>query len=85
MAVQFADAIQTAIGISQFGPGIEANPLIAFCCTMFGTGTVLVAAKTVAILGGATLHIFSQHLILAALTVACVFGAVVPWALVLNW
>ena len=85
VAVQFADAIQTVIGISRFGPGIEANPLLSFCCTIFGAGTVLVVAKTVAIIGGATLHVFSQHLILAVLTVACVFGAVVPWALVLSW
>ena len=85
VAVQFADAVQTVIGISRYGPGIEANPLLSFCCTVFGVGTVLVVAKTVAIIGGATLHILSQHLILAALTVACVFGAIVPWALVLNW
>jgi len=84
VAVQFADAVQTVIGISRFGPGIEANPLLSFCCTIFGAGTVLVGAKTVAIISGATLHLLSQHLILAALTVACVFGAVVPWALVLN-
>jgi hypothetical protein len=38
----------------------------------------------VAIIGGTTLHVLSQHLILAALTVACVFGAIVPWAMVLS-
>jgi len=39
----------------------------------------------VAIIGCTALHVLSQHLILAALTVACVFGAIVPWAMVLSW
>ena len=85
VAVQCADAIQTISGISQFGPAIEANPILAFYASAFGASTALVGAKTVAIIGGATLHVLSQHLILAALTVACVFGAIVPWAMVLNW
>ena len=85
VAVQIADGAQTYMGILRFGPAIEANPLLAFCATMFGASAALVVAKTVAIIGGATLHVFSQHFILAALTVACVFGAIVPWAMVLNW
>ena len=85
VAVQLADAVQTVSGISQFGLAIEANPLLSFCAAVFGTGAALVVAKTVAIIGGATLHIFSQHFILAVLTVACVFGALVPWAMILNW
>ena len=85
VAVQLADAVQTVSGISQFGLAIEANPLLSFCAAVFGAGAALVVAKTVAIIGGATLHIFSQHFILAALTVACVFGALVPWAMILNW
>ena len=85
VAVQFADAIQTFSGILRFGPGIEANPVLAFCAAIVGPSIALAGAKAVAIAGGATLHLFSQHLILAALTVACVFGAVVPWAMVLNW
>jgi hypothetical protein len=85
VAVQFADAVLTVTGISRFGPGIEANPILSFCAAAFGVSAALVGAKTVAIIGGATLHILSQHFILAALTVACVFGAIVPWALVLSW
>jgi hypothetical protein len=85
IAVQCADAVQTVIGISRFGPGIEANPLLSLCATVFGAGAALVGAKVVAIVGGATLHVLSQHFILAALTVACVFGAVIPWAMVLSW
>ena len=73
------------MGILRFGPSIEANPLLASCAAMFGASTALVVAKTVAIIGGATLHVLSQHFVLAALTVACVFGAIVPWAMVLSW
>jgi hypothetical protein len=85
IAVQFADAVLTVTGISRFGPAVEANPLLSFCATAFGVGAAMVGAKTVAIVGGATLHVLSQHFILAALTVACVFAAIVPWALVLSW
>ena len=84
VAVQCADAIQTFSGMSRFGTGIEANPLLAFYAATFGPSTALVGAKAVAIIGGATLHVLSQHFILAVLTVGCVFGAIVPWSLVLN-
>jgi hypothetical protein len=52
---------------------------------MFGASVALAGAKAIAIIGGTTLHVLSQHLILAALTVACVFGAIVPWAMVLSF
>lgn len=85
VAVQLADGTQTYMGILRFGPGVEANPLLALCAGIFGTSAALFVAKGVAIIGGATLHVLSQHLILVALTVACVFGAIVPWAMVLSW
>jgi hypothetical protein len=84
VAVQLADGTQTYMGILRFGPGIEANPLLSACAALFGTSVALLVAKAVAIVGGATLHLLSQHLILVGLTVACVFGAIVPWAMVLN-
>lgn len=85
IAVQVADGAQTYAGIVRFGPAIEANPILSLCAGLFGASSALVVAKVVAIVGGATLHLFSQHLVLAALTVACVFGAIVPWALVLSF
>jgi hypothetical protein len=84
VAVQLADGAQTYAGILRFGPAIEANPILALFAGLFGASSALVLAKSVAIIGGATLHVLSQHLILTALTVACVFGAIVPWALVLS-
>jgi hypothetical protein len=85
VAVQLADGALTYMGILRFGLSIEANPILSFSAAVFGTSSALVVAKTVAIIGGATLHVFSQHVVLAALTVACVFGAIVPWAMVLSW
>jgi hypothetical protein len=84
VAVQIADGAQTYLGILRFGPGIEANPIVASCAAVFGASAALALAKSVAIIGGTTLHVLSQHLVLVALTVACVFGAIVPWALVLG-
>lgn len=85
VAVQFADAVQTASGISRFGPAIEANPILSFYIAAFGASAALIGAKTVAVMGGATLFVCSHHFILVVLTVACVFGAIVPWALVQSW
>ena len=84
LAVQLADAAQTMHGISRFGPGIEDNPILSFYVVVFGAGAALTGAKTVAVLGGAALHACSRHFILVALTVACVFGAIVPWAFLLS-
>ena len=83
-AVQIADAAQTAYGISRFGPGIEQNPILSFFVGAYGAGTALIGAKAVAVLAGAALHASSRYFILVALTVACVFLAIVPWALVLS-
>jgi hypothetical protein len=84
VAVQLADAAQTASGISRFGPSIEANPILAFLVAAVGTSAALIGAKTIAVIGGAALHVWSHHSILAALTAACVFGALIPWAVILN-
>jgi hypothetical protein len=77
-AVQLADASLTAMGISRFGIGVEANPLVAFSISTCGL-TGLVGAKAVAVAGGAVLYARSRHLILAGLTVFSVFAAVLPW------
>lgn len=84
VAVQLADAAQTASGISRFGPAIEANPILAFFVAAVGTSATLVGAKTIAVIGGAALHVCSYYSVLAALTAACVFGAIIPWAMILS-
>jgi hypothetical protein len=79
-AVQIADACLTVLGVARFGSTAEANPLVAFCINMCGLTAGLAAVKGVAIVAGAVLHVRSEHLILAVLTVIFVFGAVVPWS-----
>ncbi|HEY7290408.1 MAG TPA: hypothetical protein VH583_11295 [Vicinamibacterales bacterium] len=84
VAVQLADGVLTALGIARFGTGVEANPLLVHSMVVAGTGASLVAAKSVAILGGTVLHVYSYHLVLALLTVGYVFATVLPWALILG-
>jgi hypothetical protein len=79
-AIQLADGVMTAAGIAQFGPAVEANPLLHAAGDAIGFGPALVAAKTLAILGATVLHIQAKHLPLALLTLAYVAIAIVPWA-----
>lgn len=83
-AVQVADGVLTSLGIARFGMGVEANPLLVRSMVAFGSGSVLLAAKSIAILGGSVLHTYSYHLLLAVLTVGYVFATVLPWALLLG-
>jgi hypothetical protein len=83
-AVQVADGVLTSLGIARFGMGIEGNPLLVRSMIAFGSGSVLLAAKSIAILGGSVLHAYSYHLLLAVLTVGYVFATVLPWALLLG-
>jgi hypothetical protein len=78
VAVQCADAAQTANGISRFGPVIEANPIISACIATFGANAALLGAKAAAVALGAVLLVHARHFVLAALTIGCVFGALVP-------
>jgi hypothetical protein len=82
-ALQIADAVLTIAGVQRFGPAAEANPLLASAITSFGAYTTLAAAKAVALILGVALHVRSQHLVLAMLTVIYVFFAVCPWAIAL--
>jgi hypothetical protein len=82
--VQIADGVLTAVGIARFGPAVEANPLLVHSIQTYGAGAALVAAKSVAILGGGVLHAYSYHLLLAFLTVGYVFATLIPWALLLS-
>jgi hypothetical protein len=82
-AIQIADAVLTFVGIARFGPGIEANPVLAFYVATFGAGVTLAAAKSLAMAAAMLLHVRSHHFALALLNVGYVFGALVPWAVTL--
>ena len=82
-AVQIADACATAAGVAQFGPTIEANPVLHVFMATFGVTAALLMWKIVAIAGGVVLHVNARYLALAVLTVCYVFAAILPWAWVL--
>jgi hypothetical protein len=84
IAVQCADAAQTAHGIQRFGLGIEANPILAFYLATAGPTTTLVGAKLIAVAGGAALYLCARYVALVVLTITVVFSAVLPWAFVLG-
>jgi hypothetical protein len=84
IAVQVADGILTAVGVARFGLGVEANPLLVHSIETVGASTALVAAKSIAIVSGSVLHLYSYHLALVLLTVAYVFATLLPWAMLLG-
>lgn len=83
IAIQLADASMTATGVAKFGVAVEGNPLLLFFASALGFGVTVVAAKIFAIACATLLHLRSQYLALAILTLAYVMGAIVPWAWVL--
>ena len=83
-AVQLADGVMTYLGVAQFGPAAEGNPLLAFYMAACGIGTTLVCAKLVALGLAAVLWAASHHLSLALLTALYVLAAVAPWAVVIG-
>lgn len=83
LLVQAADGVFTYLGVQVAGPGIEANPLIAWLMVQLGEGPALALAKGVASLLGAILHVATVHRIVAALVVVYLFGAIGPWVHVL--
>lgn len=84
VAVQCADAVQTAHGIQRFGLGIEANPILSFYLATFGPTSTLIGAKLISVLGGTALYLCARYVALVVLTITVVFSAVLPWALLLG-
>lgn len=83
-ALQVADGMMTAAGAAQYGPSIEANPLLAFLFGVAGTSATLVSVKLFAIVCATVLHLRAKHLALAVLTVVYLVAAIVPWTFVLT-
>ena len=84
VAIQIADGVLTLEGVTRFGPGAEANPVLAASILMFGLGAAVLSAKIAAVALAALLSATRAHLPLALLTLLYVMGAVVPWMLVLS-
>lgn len=84
VGVQIGDALCTRAGVIHFGWRAEANPLLLALMAAYGVTTALVGAKMVAIAGGMLLYAQSRYVTLALLTVAYVYGALLPWMWVLS-
>jgi uncharacterized protein DUF5658 len=79
LLVQCLDGAFTYLGVSIWGLGIEANPLISSVVNAAGLGAGLAGAKLVAIGFGIALHLSQAHYIIALLTALYVAIAILPW------
>jgi hypothetical protein len=77
--VQGLDGIFTYLGVSIWGPGIEANPLISSAVAAAGPATALTAAKLIAVGFGIVLHRNRVHNLVALLTALYLAAAILPW------
>ena len=83
LVAQFLDGIFTYVGVTTFGNGIEANPLIAALMTHLGHGAALVVAKAIAGALGIALHLRGVHAAVAVLVLFYIATAVLPWIAIL--
>ncbi|PYR00732.1 MAG: hypothetical protein DMF97_09005 [Acidobacteria bacterium] len=80
LIVQCLDGVLTYLGVSIWGPDIEANPLISSAMALAGPIPGLAGAKLVAIGFGIILHLRRVHNIVALLTLVYLTVAILPWA-----
>ncbi|MBU22067.1 MAG: hypothetical protein CL476_03035 [Acidobacteria bacterium] len=79
LCAQVVDGALTYLGVSTFGVGIEANPLMLWLMFAVGEGPTLASAKLLAGFCAVVLHLQAVHGIVAALTLIYVGAAIVPW------
>src|SRR5581483_9083142 len=61
LLAQCFDGIFTYVGVSTFGVGVEANPVIAALMIKVGHGLAILTAKSLAAALGVCLHMFEIH------------------------
>jgi hypothetical protein len=83
VVVQALDGLMTMYGIYTFGPGIEANPIIAFYAAATTPEAAVLGAKVFAVACGTVLHVTGHHGIVATLSAFYAVAAIGPWAHVL--
>jgi uncharacterized membrane protein len=83
LLVQCFDGVFTYVGVSIFGLGIEANPIVAGLMAHLGHGLGLLSAKVTAAFLGICLHLRQVHLAVALLTGFYAAAALAPWTLIL--
>lgn len=79
LVVQLLDGIFTYLGVTIWGPRIEANPIVSSAVSAIGPGAGLVAAKLLAVGLGIVLHLRRVHNLVALLTAIYVCAAILPW------
>lgn len=79
LLAQASDGVLTYVGVATYGPGIEANPLIAWLMATMGEGLALTTAKVTAATFGVALHLIAVHKAVAILAVFYFAVAVIPW------
>jgi Domain of unknown function (DUF5658) len=77
---QVLDGTFTYIGLSLWGPAIEANPVVSSAVAVAGPIAGLAAVKVVAIGFGMLLHLRRVHNLVALLTAIYFAAAILPWA-----
>jgi hypothetical protein len=80
LCTQVLDGIFTYLGVSRWGLGIEANPIVSSAVMVAGPGVGLSAVKITAIGFGMLLHLRRVHNLVALLTAVYFALAIFPWA-----
>jgi hypothetical protein len=79
VVMQVLDGVFTYLGVSIWGIGIEANPLLSSAMAVAGLAGGLAGAKLVAVGFGALLHVYRVHNLVALLTAVYFALAILPW------
>jgi hypothetical protein len=79
LATQALDGVFTYVGLTVYGPAIEANPLLGWLMHVFGPGPALAGAKLTAAGLGIILHLVAVHRAVALLTLLYACAAILPW------
>jgi hypothetical protein len=83
LVAQFADGLFTYLGVTAFGIGVEANPLVGSLMTHLGHGPGLVSAKMLAAVLGVCLYLRDIHGAVAMLAGFYLTVAIAPWTVLL--
>jgi hypothetical protein len=83
LVTQALDGVFTYVGLSVYGPSIEANPLLGWLMHAFGAGPALAGAKLTAAGLGIILHLVAVHRAVALLTLLYACAAILPWTHIL--
>ena len=82
LSAQVLDGIFTYLGVTVWGPSVEANPIVSAAVSVAGLAVGLSTVKVVAIGLGILLHLRRVHNLVALLTAIYVALAIVPWTVV---